>query len=98
MAMNWIEVITSVERRRRWSMADKARLVAAMNAPGDRRRLCRKRKVLIAERVEHVNRIEGLLFSQGISSYEPLRRDRRQRLEDLTTGDGRTLGARWIAL
>ena len=57
----------------------------------DRRRLCRERKVLIAERVEHVNRIKGLLFSQGISSYEPLRRDRRQRLEDLTTGDGRTL-------
>ena len=57
----------------------------------DRRRLCRERKVLIAERVEHVNRVKGLLFSQGISSYEPLRRDRRQRLEDLTTGDGRTL-------
>ena len=57
----------------------------------DRRRLCRERKVLIAERVEHVNRKRGLLFSQGISSYEPLRRDRRQRLEDLTTGDGRTL-------
>ncbi len=57
----------------------------------DRRRLCRERKVLIAERVEHVNRVKGLLFSQRISSYEPLRRDRRQRLEDLTTGDGRTL-------
>ena len=57
----------------------------------DHRRLCRERKTLIAERVEHVNRIKGLLFSQGISSYEPLRRDRRQRLEDLTTGDGRTL-------
>jgi transposase len=57
----------------------------------DRRRLCRERKGLIAERVEHVNRIKGLLFSQGISSYEPLRRDRRQRLEDLTTGDGRSL-------
>jgi transposase len=57
----------------------------------DRRRLCRERKTLIAERVEHVNRIKGLLFSQGISSYEPLRRDRRQRLEDLRTGDGRSL-------
>ncbi len=57
----------------------------------DRRRLCRERKVLIAERVEQVNRVKGLLFSQGISSYEPLRRDRRQRLEDLTTGHGRTL-------
>src|SRR5271166_3076896 len=32
--MNRIEVITSVERRRRWSAADKARLVAAINAPG----------------------------------------------------------------
>ena len=47
--------------------------------------------MLIAERVEHVNRIKGLLFAQGISDYEPLRRDRRQHLDDLTTGDGRTL-------
>ena len=29
----WIEVITSVERRQRWSRADKARLVAAMEEP-----------------------------------------------------------------
>jgi transposase len=57
----------------------------------DRRRLCRERKVLIAERVEHVNRIKGLLFSQGVSGYEPLRRDRRQRLAELKTGDGRAL-------
>lgn len=34
MAMNRIEVITSVERRRRWSAAEKARLVAAMDEPG----------------------------------------------------------------
>ena len=38
----------------------------------DRRRICRERKTLTAERVEHVNRIKGLLFSQGISDYEPL--------------------------
>jgi transposase len=57
----------------------------------DRRRLCRERKVLIAERVEHVNRIKGLLFSQGVLGYEPLPRDRRQRLEELMTGDGRPL-------
>jgi len=57
----------------------------------DRRRLCRERKVLIAERVEHVNRIKGLLFAQGISGYEPLRRNRRQRLDELMTGDGRPL-------
>ncbi len=59
----------------------------------DRRRLCRERKVLIAERVEHVNRIKGLLFSQGVSGYEPVRRDRRQRLDELATGDGRPLPA-----
>ena len=34
MTMDRIEVITSVERRRRWSPAEKARLVAAMNEPG----------------------------------------------------------------
>ena len=43
----------------------------------DRRRVCRERKALISERVAHVNRIKGLLFSQGIASYEPLRKDRR---------------------
>src|SRR6202043_2028131 len=57
----------------------------------DRRRICRERKVLIMERVQHVNRIKGLLFSQGASGYEPLRRDRRARLEALQTGDGRRL-------
>ena len=57
----------------------------------DRRRLSRERKVLVAERVEHTNRIKGLLFSQGISDYEPLARDRRQRLDELKTGDGRPL-------
>lgn len=57
----------------------------------DRRRLCRERKTLISERVEHVNRIKGLLFAQGVSDYEPLRRDRRQRFDELKTGDGRSL-------
>src|SRR3712207_4659727 len=57
----------------------------------DRRRLCRELKSLVAERVAHVNRIKGLLFAQGASDYEPLHRDRRQRLEQLTTGDGRAL-------
>ena len=32
-----------------------------------------------------------MLFSQGISDYEPLRRERRERLEELRTGDGRPL-------
>jgi transposase len=57
----------------------------------DRRRLTRERKALTSERVRHVNRVKGLLFGQGISGYEPLRRDRRECLEKLTTGDGRPL-------
>ena len=59
----------------------------------DRRRVCRERKTLVAERVEHVNRIKGLLFAQGVFDYEPLRRGRRARLEELRTGDGRCLPA-----
>jgi transposase len=57
----------------------------------DRRRICRERKTLVAERVEHVNRVKGLLFAQGIFEYEPLKRGRRARLEALKTGDGRPL-------
>ncbi len=71
------------------------RVCAMVRAPTpeeeDHRRLCRERKVLMAERVSHVNRIKGLLFSQGITGYEPLHRDRRARLEELRTGDGRAL-------
>ena len=59
----------------------------------DERRICRERAELIVERVRHVNRIKGLLFSQGVGDYEPLRRDRRKRLGELRTGDGRPLGA-----
>jgi transposase len=56
-----------------------------------RRRLVRERKALTNERISHVNRIKGLLFSQGVSGYEPLRDDRRKRLDTLATGDGRPL-------
>ncbi|MER8377674.1 IS110 family transposase, partial [Mesorhizobium sp. M1406] len=73
------------------------RVCAMVKAPGrkeeDRRRITRQRKVLTGEWVSHVNRIKGLLFAQGISGYEPLRRDRRARLEELRTGDGRALPA-----
>ena len=57
----------------------------------DRRRIGRERKALMVERVAHVNRIKGLLFSQGITDYEPLHKNRRQRLEELRTGDGQIL-------
>jgi transposase len=62
-------------------------------AEEDRRRISRERKALTNERVRHANRIKGLLFSQGVSGYEPLRRDRRKRLQALKTGDGRPLPA-----
>ena len=74
------------------------RVCAMVRAPTpedeDTRRVCRERKTLTAERIQHVNRIKGLLFAQGISDYEPLRRDRRQRLDELETGDGRGLPPR----
>jgi transposase len=60
----------------------------------DERRICRERAELVEERVRHVNRIKGLLFSQGVGDYAPLRRDRRKRLVELSTGDGRPLGPR----
>jgi transposase len=71
------------------------RVCAMVRAPTpeeeDRRRICRERKTLTAERIEHVNRIKGLLFAQGISDYEPLLRSRREQIERLRTGDGRPL-------
>ena len=71
------------------------RVCAMVKAPTpeqeDRRQMSRERRSLTAERVEHVNRIKGLLFAQGVRDYEPVRRDRRQQLETLRTGDGRPL-------
>jgi len=57
----------------------------------DRRRLTRERTILLKERIQHTNRIRGLLFGQGINNYDPVRRDRRSRLTQLRTGDGRPL-------
>ena len=71
------------------------RVCAMVRAPTpedeDRRRVSRERKALTNERIRHVNRIKGLLFGQGITEYEPLRRDRRKKLDELVTGDGRPL-------
>jgi transposase len=73
------------------------RVCAMVKAPSpeeeDRRRIISERKVLITERIQHVNRIKGLLFAQGITGYEPLRRNRREWLVELRTGDGRALPA-----
>ena len=57
----------------------------------DARRTTRERANLLKERVRHVNRIKGLLATQGVYDFEPLRPDR---LEALVTGDGRELPER----
>jgi transposase len=66
-------------------------------AEEDRRRLTRERATLVSERTRLTNRIRGLLACQGIRGYDPLRRDRRQRLTGLVTGDGRALSPRLAA-
>jgi len=68
-----------------------AMVVAPSVEEEDRRRICRERQVLIDERTAHVNRLKGLLIAQGIFGYAPSRRDRRARLEELRTNDGRAL-------
>ena len=57
----------------------------------DSRRLLRERERLIKERVQHVNRIKGLLNTQGIGKVEPLAKAFLQHLPELRTGNGRPL-------
>ena len=57
----------------------------------DARRVHRERERLIKERIQHVNRIKGLLATQGIYDYEPLGRHGRERFEALTTAMGTPL-------
>src|SRR4051794_1982438 len=60
----------------------------------DRRRLTRERGTPLKERTRHTNRIKGLLAGQGVTDYDPLRKDRLTRLDALRTGDGRPLPER----
>ena len=57
----------------------------------DVRRQQRERERLMNEKVQHIGRIKGLLMTQGIRSYQPARRDWRERLQALRTADGRML-------
>lgn len=63
-------------------------------AEEDRRRITRERRTLLRERIEHTNRIEGLLMTQGVTGYDPLGKDRWTRLESLETRDGHALPPR----
>jgi transposase len=79
-----------------WARGER-RVCSMVRAPSpeeeDRRRLTRERGTLLKERIQHTNRIRGLLSGQGVRNYNPLRRDRFERLEALRTGDGGELPA-----
>ena len=57
----------------------------------DERRLTREREILVTERTRHVNRIKGLLATQGVFGFEPIHKDRRKRLDELRRWDGQPL-------
>ncbi len=63
-------------------------------AEEDAKRLGRERNRLQNERIRVTNAIRGLLASQGVPGFNPLRKDTRKRLEALQTGDGRCLPPR----
>lgn len=73
----------------------RVRAILRVPTPEEEDRRRRERKALTNERIRHVNRIKGLLFSQGVSGYEPLKGDRRKCLDALITGDGRPLPPAW---
>lgn len=60
-------------------------------ADEDARRCVRERADLVAERVSLANRIGAVLATLGVGKYDPLRRDRRQRLDALRTPLGNVL-------
>jgi transposase len=63
-------------------------------AEEDERRLTREREALVIERTRHVNRIKGLLATQGVFGFEPMRKSHRKQLEQLRGWDGQSLPPR----
>ena len=63
-------------------------------AEEDERRLTREREALVIERTRHVNRIKGLLATQGVFGFEPMRKRHREQLGQLRDWDGQTLPPR----
>ena len=57
-------------------------------ADEDERRRVREREELVADRISLVNRIAAVLATLGVRDYNPVRRDRRARLEALRTALG----------
>jgi transposase len=56
--------------------------------------LTREREALVIERTRHVNRIKGLLATQGVFGFEPMRKSHRRQMEQLRGWDGQTLPPR----
>lgn len=63
-------------------------------AEEDAKRTHRERRRLVKERTGHINRIKALLALHGVTDYEPLKADRRQRLSALVTHNGEPLPPR----
>ncbi|WP_205216014.1 IS110 family RNA-guided transposase [Acidibrevibacterium fodinaquatile] len=60
----------------------------------DHRRLVRERQSLVYDCTAHTNRIRGLLLTQGIVGFDPRASGAERQLDELVTGDGRSLGPR----
>jgi transposase len=63
-------------------------------AEEDERRLTREREALVIERTRHVNRIKGLLATQGVFGFKPMRQGDRKQLQQLRGWDGQALPPR----
>ena len=73
-------------------------VLSAVHVPSveqdDHRRLVREPQSLVYECTAHTNRIRGLLMTQGIVGFDPRTAGAEQRLDEMVTGDGRSLGPR----
>jgi transposase len=80
-----------------WARGER-RICSMVRAPSpadeDERRLTRERGTLVTERTRHVNRIKGLLATQGVFGFEPLHKNRRKRLEELQQWNDQPLPSR----
>src|SRR3954447_795129 len=95
-----LDVDALLRTRMAWARGE-GRVCSMVRPPSpedeDHRRLSREREALVKERIQHTNRIKGLLAAQGITDFEPLRPGHRARLDRLTTGDDRALPPRLTA-
>ncbi len=60
----------------------------------DARRIIRECETLVTERTTQINRIKGLLATQGIFDFEPRLKHRCERLEEIRRWDGQRLPPR----